>query len=117
MSAARHMAALAGLVAVAAPAWGAATGLNTIPTTDLVPYHSMVLQLQNGNTGFHFPAFYNAPNLLYQSQFALTPKIEAGIDVIGLPDRDLSEVVLNFKELLQTEDDIRPNIALGVENV
>jgi hypothetical protein len=108
---------IACLVAISSPVWGAATGLNTIPTTDIVPYHGMILQLQNGNTSFRFPAFYNAPNLLYQSQFALTNKIEVGADVIGPTDSNVSAVVLNIKELWQNEDEVRPNIAFGIESV
>jgi hypothetical protein len=103
--------------AAGAAAGGAPTGLNVIPTTDLVPYHSMILQLQNGNTSFRTPAFYDGPDLVYQSQFALTPKVEAGVDVVGVPGHDLSDVVLNLKESMQNENDWRPNMAIGVENV
>lgn len=105
------------LFACALPAYAAPTGLNTIPTTDVVPYHSWIAQVQNSNTQFDTPSFYNMPSIIFQSQFALTSKIEAGADTVALPDRNAHELVLNIKDVLQYEDDYRPNAAFGISNL
>ncbi|HLK57418.1 MAG TPA: hypothetical protein VKU00_12685 [Chthonomonadaceae bacterium] len=102
----------------ATPALGAPTGLNTIPTTDLVPMRSWVGQMQNGNTGLlHGPLFYNTPDLIYQSQFALANRVEAGCDLLPGPDLDQRTVALNGKLSFLDEDVVRPNAAFGILNI
>jgi hypothetical protein len=101
--------------AVALPALGSATGLNTIPTTDLVPTHSWILQAQNGNTAFR--SLLIEPNTVLQSQYSVSDKIEAGLDYVQPPDLGNDELVFNAKLLLQNEDDFRPNMAIGIWNV
>lgn len=105
------------LIAAGAPAVRSATGLNTIPTTDIVPLHNWLLQTQNGNTSFQTPTFYNQPNLVLQTQFSLTSQIEAGVDYAQPSSVSHNELVFNIKSLLQNEDDIRPNVAVGIWNI
>ncbi|HEV2473313.1 MAG TPA: hypothetical protein VGS41_11640 [Chthonomonadales bacterium] len=93
------------------------TGLNIIPTTDIVPFHSWIGQIQNSNTSFQVPAFYSAPDAILQSQFSLSPTIEAGVDYFTPPQADHSEPVFNIKALLLSEDEYRPNAAIGIWNV
>ena len=112
-----RFAGMCGLMILASSALGAPTGLNTIPTTDTVPYHSWVGQLQNSNTSFRTPTLFKAPYIFAQSQFALTSKIEAGADLVPSPDDHTHELVLNIKTLLMAEDDVRPNAAFGISNL
>jgi hypothetical protein len=105
------------LCVVSAPAFAAPTGLNTIPTTDIVPLNNWIAQTQNGNTSLHSPSLFIMPSLVFQSQFALTSRIEAGVDYIQPPDADHNEFVFNIKGLLQNEDEWRPNIAVGIWNL
>jgi len=91
------------------------TGLNTIPTTDIAPIQSWIAQLQNGNTDFSTPTLYTTPAPLFQNQFGITPRVEAGADYIydQTGQRDLA---FNAKGLLFGEDEIRPNAAMGMWN-
>ena len=76
----RLVAALACLVPVAAAA--APTGLNQIPTTDLVPPKQVTAQLQNGNTEVSgHGSVFHVPELVAQTQFGLPWNLEAGLDV------------------------------------
>jgi hypothetical protein len=105
------------LLSLARCASGAPTGLNTIPTTDLVPLHNWIGQIQNGNSGFDVPAFYSAPHLVWESQFALTSQMEAGIDYLQLGPDNRNVVVANIKGQIFAEDYARPNVAIGVMNI
>jgi hypothetical protein len=93
------------------------TGLNSIPTTDIVPLNNWIANLQNSNTMFKSPAFYSAPMIFEQTQFALSSRVEAGVDSDFLPDRNANEFVFNAKMVLQNEDDRRPNAAIGIANI
>ena len=76
----RWVVVLACLLPVAAQA--APTGLNQIPTTDLVPIGQATLQLQNGNTEVSGRrSFFHRPELVPQSEFGLPWNFEAGLDV------------------------------------
>ncbi len=112
-----RIAGICGFAVLTSFAVGAPTGLNTIPTTDLVPYHSWVGQLQNSNTSFQTPTLFQTPFIFAQSQFALTSKIEAGADLLPSPDDHTHALVLNIKTLLMAEDDVRPNAAFGISNL
>lgn len=105
------------LLPLAVPVFGSATGLNTIPTTDIVPFHSWVAQFQNGNTLLHTPSLFIQPKFVFQSQFSLTDRMEVGLDYAQPPDASHNELVLNFKGLLQNENELRPNIAVGMWNI
>lgn len=98
-------------------AGAAPTGLNTIPTTDIVPFRSWIAQIQNGNTSFDAPAFYSAAHPLFQTEFGLTSRIEAGADYVPPGDMAHSEILFNAKALLVSEDEIRPNVAAGIWNI
>ena len=103
---------------VTAPALAAPTGLNTIPTTDIVPLHSWIGQVQNGNTAFlNGPLFYNTPDFLLQSQFAISNRVEAGFDLAPGADLDSRAVALNGKITFLDEDVQRPNAAFGILNI
>lgn len=93
------------------------TGLNSIPTTDVVPLNNWIGNLQNSNTQFKSTAFYSAPMMFEQTQFALSPKVEAGVDTAFLQDRNTNAFVFNAKTVLQYEDDRRPNAAFGIANI
>jgi len=69
-----------GLLPLAARA--APTGLNQIPTPDLVPWKQLTLQVANGNTGVTGSApVWHAPQVEPQTQFGLPWNMEAGLDV------------------------------------
>src|SRR5437870_12316899 len=60
----------------------APTGLNQIPTTDLVPFKQATVQLQNGNTEVSGrSSVFHQPELVPQSEFGLPWNFEAGLDV------------------------------------
>jgi hypothetical protein len=60
----------------------APTGLNQIPTTDLVPFNQLSLQLQNNNTEISgSDSVFHQPQLVPQSEFGLPWQLEAGLDV------------------------------------
>src|SRR5262249_46080246 len=62
---------------------GAPTGLNTIPTGDLVPVHHFTLSLQNGNTSVEeTPTLIQQPQPVFQFQFGLSPALEGGMDLL-----------------------------------
>ena len=105
------------LVDVLSPACASTVGLNTIPTTDLVPQHSWIAQTQNGNVSFHTPSFLVRPDLIFQTQYSFGNRAEWGVDYIQPPDVDRKELTFNFKGLLQNEDRWRPNVAVGVQNI
>ncbi len=99
------------------PAHAGPTGLNSIPTTDIVPVNNWIFNLQNSDTMFKSPAFYSAPMVFAQSEFALSNRVEAGVDMQYLPQRHGNEFLLNAKTVLQNEDDVRPNAAIGIANI
>jgi hypothetical protein len=93
------------------------TGLNVIPTTDIVPPSSWIGSIQNANTGFYGTPFYRQPLPTLQSQYNLEPWLEAGFDYEQTPDIARDAVVFNIKTLLLTEDENLPNAAFGFWNV
>jgi hypothetical protein len=95
----------------------APTGLNTIPTTDLVPVGSWIGQIQNTNTSFTSPTFYNMPLPVLQSQFAINPRVEAGLDFMQPPSVTYYEGALNAKYLVDNENETRPGLAVGILNI
>ncbi len=105
------------LVTVASAAYAGPTGLNTIPTTDIVPQNSWIANLQNGNTGFGVPAFYSAPMLVKQTEFALNGRVEAGVDASYDASRNAESFQFNIKDTLQNENEFRPNAAMGIMNI
>jgi hypothetical protein len=104
--------ALGSVRAVASP-----TGLNVIPTTDIVQTNCWIFGLQNQNIGLTDSPFYRMPVLTEQTQYGLASWLEAGIDYAQTPDVNENETVFNAKGLLHAEDQNTPNIAAGVWNV
>ena len=92
----------------------APTGLNQIPTTDLVPFRQATLQLQNGNTEVSGRAsVFHQPQLVPQSEFGLPWNLEAGLDVApSNPPHDYRPI-LNVKWNGVREDYHVPAVALG----
>jgi hypothetical protein len=92
----------------------APTGLNQIPTTDLVPFKQLSLQLQNGNTEVSGRAsVFHQPQLVPQSEFGLPGNLEAGVDVVPSdPPHDYRPIV-NVKWSPVREDYRIPAVAIG----
>ena len=93
------------------------TGLNVIPTTDIVPSSSWIGGFANGNTSLSGTPFYRMPLITAQSQFGLTPWLEAGLDYSQTSDLAHDSAIFNIKALVFSEDEKRPNVAFGLENV
>ncbi len=108
----RRLLALACLLPAAARA--APTGLNQIPTTDLVPEKQLTLQLQNGTTEVSgHGSLLHRPALVAQSELGLPWNLEAGLDVAPSdPPRD-NRPALNLKWTPVREDYRVPAVAVG----
>ena len=106
------LAGCSALVAAAAP-----TGLNVIPTTDLTPIKSWIGGIQNSNTSFSDTTFLTTPTPTFQSQIGVTSWLESGIDYAETPDVGDETLVFNAKALLLTEDELKPNAAIGIWNI
>ncbi len=103
--------------AISGAAAASPTGLNVIPTTDLVPLSSWIGGLSNMNTSLSGKSFLRQPIFTAQSQFGLTNWLEAGVDYAQTPDGNHEAAVFNAKVLLLTENDYIPNLAVGIWNV
>jgi len=101
------------VVADAAP-----TGLNQIPTTDVVPEKQATFQVQNGNTEVSGDSsVFHQPEIEPQSQFGLPWNIEAGLDVApSNPPHDYRPIV-NVKWSPVHEDYYIPAVAGGIEQL
>ena len=87
------IAGLLPLVAQAAP-----TGLNQIPTTDVVPVRHLSLQLQNGNSELSGDtSVFHQPQLVAQSEFGLPWNFETGLDVAPADPPDNYQPLFNVK--------------------
>jgi len=92
----------------------APTGLNQIPTTDLVPFGQATLQLQNGNTEVSGRAsVFHQPQLVPQSEFGLPGNVEAGLDVAPSDPPHDYRPMLNVKWNGVREDYRIPAVAVG----
>jgi len=102
-----------GLLPLAARA--SPTGLNQIPTPDLVPWKQLTLQLANGNTAVtpNLPV-WRAPQVEGQSQFGLPWNMEAGLDVAPHNAQQDYRPELNIKWVPIDEDYYVPATAIGV---
>ena len=100
---------LAPVVARAAP-----TGLNQIPTTDLVPEKQLTLQLQNGNTEVNGrSSLVHRPELVPQSELGLPWNLEAGLDVAPSDPPHDYRPEMNVKANPVREDYRVPAVAVG----
>jgi hypothetical protein len=105
-----------GLLPMAAHA--APTGLNQIPTTDLVPLGQLSLQLQNSNTEISGSnSVFNQPQLSPQSEFGLPWSMEAGLDIAPDDPSHDYRPILNLKWTALHEDYYVPALAVGVSQV
>jgi len=102
------------LVLLPALAQAAPTGLNQIPTTDLVPLKQLTVQLQNGNTDIDGDgSVWHQPQLVPQSELGLPYRFEAGIDVAPAnPPHDYRPIA-NLKWNPIVEDYRIPAVAVG----
>ena len=110
--------ALVLLCLLPAVARAAPTGLNQIPTTDLMPFKQLMLQLQNSNTeirGDH--SVFHRPTLVYQSEFGLPGRLEAGLDVQPANPPHDYRPVLNLKWSPIREGSYNPAAAVGITQV
>ena len=104
---------LVGLMPVLARA--APTGLNQIPTPDLVPFKQLTLQTQNGNTEVSGNAsVWHQPQVQGQTQFGLPWSMEAGLDVVSSNAQQDYRPELNIKWVPIQEDYRIPAVAIGV---
>jgi len=94
------------VAAVAAP-----TGLNQIPTTDLVPEKQLTVQLQNGNTDVH--SLVHHPELEPQTELGLPWNLEAGLDVAPSDPPHDYRPAMNVKWNPVHEDFHVPALAVG----
>jgi hypothetical protein len=99
-------------------AQAAPTGLNQIPTTDLVPSGQVSLQLQNGNTEVSGDdSVFHHPEVTPQSEFGLPYNVEAGLDVApSNPPYDYRPV-FNVKWNPIHEDYYVPAVAVGISQL
>ena len=108
----RFVIALATLLPIAAQA--APTGLNQIPTTDLVPNGQLTVQLQNGNTEVSGrSSVFHQPQLVPQGEVGMPWGIEGGLDVAPADPPDDYRPEMNLKWSPIHEDYRIPAAAVG----
>ena len=106
------------LLLVARVARAAPTGLNQIPTTDLVPFGQATLQLQNFNTEISGDSsVFHQPQLEPQSEFGLPWNLEAGLDVAPSDPPHDYRPIANIKWSPLHEDYLVPALAVGASQL
>ena len=101
-------------IAVPVAVRAAPTGLNQIPTTDLVPQGQLSLQLQNGNSDVNgSDSVFHQPQPVPQSEYGLPWNIEAGLDVAPSDPPDDYRPLVNVKWNPVHEDYRIPAAAIG----
>jgi hypothetical protein len=109
---------LALLVLLPSIAAAAPTGLNQIPTTDLVPLGQLSTQLQNGNTEVSGRgSVWHQPQLVAQSEGGLPWNMEMGLDVAPSDPPGEYRPVLNLKWSPLREDYYVPAVAVGAQQL
>lgn len=104
--------ALAASLLLAAPASAAPTGLNVVPTTDLIPPRHLLVQLQNGNTEVRGDrSVWHQPQPVFQTETGLPWHAETGIDFApaSAPGRYRPQFNLKWRAL--EESDLSPAVA------
>jgi hypothetical protein len=100
---------------LALPVWASPTGLNTIPTPDLVPLGQYNIIIQNTNTSLnHGPTVFQRPVLLPQFQSGVTDSSEGGVDLIPGRSPGHYTIALNFKWKPIWELYDRPAVGIGM---
>ena len=104
--------------AVSHVAYAAPTGLNQIPTTDLVPFEQATIQMQNGTTEVSGKAsLIHHPALVGQSEFGLPWRLEVGLDVAPADPPHDYRPALNLKWSPIVESYRVPGVAAGITQV
>jgi len=100
-------------------AQAAPTGLNQIPTTDVVPVNQLSLQLQNGNSDVNgSDSVFHRPQPVPQSEYGLPWNIETGLDVAPAdPPQDNYRPVMNVKWSPVHEDYYIPAAGIGASQL
>lgn len=106
---------LLGLAQLCLPAAAAPTGLNTIPTADLIPVHNFTVSLQNGNMALAgAPTLWSKPQPVPQFQFGLTTALEGGVDFVPAhPPASDYQPQFNLKWRALAEGYGRPALGIG----
>lgn len=105
---------VAAAFAAASAAQAAPTGLNQIPTTDIVPVHQASLQVANGNSDVRGDdSVFHQPEIEPQSEFGLPWDIEAGVDVAPADSPDDYQAIFNVKWSPLHEDYWIPAAGVG----
>jgi exopolysaccharide biosynthesis protein YbjH len=109
---------LALLSVLASPAWAGPTGLNTIPTADLVPLGQLSAVLQNGNTALRGgSSIFHEPEPVPQLEVGLPRNFEGGLDLVPAGDPRDYRPQLNIKWRVLAEDYYWPAVAVGAEQL
>ena len=112
----RLLATLVSFLAV--PAWAAPTGLNTIPTADLVPLRQLSLGLQNGNTELRgSESVFREPRPVPQLEVGLPWNLEGGLDLVPADGPEDYRPQLNLKWKVLPEGYRWPAIAVGASQL
>ena len=106
------------LVLLPAVARASPTGLNQIPTTDLVPFGQLTLQLGNGNSDVSGGAsVFHQPELIPQSEIGLPWNMETGLDVAPSSGPDEYRPIFNIKCTPVQEGYWIPAVGSGISQV
>jgi len=104
--------------AAASAAQAAPTGLNQIPTTDIVPLRQVSLQVANGNSEISGDgSVLHQPDIEPQSEFGLPWDIESGLDVAPSDPPHDYRPVLNAKWSPLHEGYWTPAAAVGTQQI
>jgi len=106
------------LALMATPVWAGPTGLNIIPTTDVVPFHQLNVGLQNGNSEvLGRTSVFHRPEPVPQVEVGLPWNIEGGLDVVPANPPHDYRPQLNLKWTALTEGDHWPAMAVGASQL
>jgi hypothetical protein len=107
-------AVVAATILPSACAWAGPTGLNVVPTTDLVPFHQVNVVLQNGNTAIDGRgSVWHQPQPVPQLEIGLPWDSEGGLDVAPSDPPDDYRPIFNLKRTMLAEDYRWPAVAIG----
>ena len=111
-------AALAAACLLGGTAWAAPTGLNVIPTADLVPFRQLSAVLQNGNTVLRGgSSVFRQPEPVPQFEAGLPWNLETGLDLVPADRPEDYRPQVNLKWRLLDEGYRWPAVAAGVSQL
>src|SRR5262249_275247 len=103
---------------LAVPAWGAPTGLNGIPTTDLIPLRQLSLALQNANPELRgSESMFHEPRPSPQLELGLPWNLEGGLDLVPADGPEDYRPQLNLKWKVLPEGYRWPAVAVGAQQL